>query len=245
MRAVEQRLGRAERRRHVAPSPGIGNREDRRLGPPDRELLDDRARDRLAVRPRGELLDLGGEVADVVADRLDERTARVAVGRSAEAGELLADPLGKLLLRHVVSEDLAGLGDCLGERRVFLDPVADERENGRRRGSGEVRLELLDIRGLPGLHPVDHDKACLAAEEAEGIAGGDRVLRRRFSGVEVLGGLLTDPRPQPLQRDRDLRPVRPRQEVDRLQLALARHAAKHRRRRRPPLGRERRPREAR
>src|SRR5581483_4716224 len=86
VRPLEQRLGGAERRRDVPASPRVGDGEDRRLGAADGELLDDRARDLLAVRPRRELLDLGGERADLVPDRLDESAARVAVGGGAEPG---------------------------------------------------------------------------------------------------------------------------------------------------------------
>ena len=211
MRPVEKRLGRAQRRGDVPPAPGVGDREDRRFGPPDGELLDRRARDLLAVRPRRELLDLGGEIADIVPDRLDERAARVAVDGRVEARELLADPVRKLFLRHVVGEELACLGDGLGERRVLLDPIPDEREDSGRSGSREVRLELLRIGRLPALDAVDDDEACFPAEEAQGIAGGDRVLGRCVACVKLLGGVLTDPGPQPPERDRDLRPVRPGQ----------------------------------
>ncbi len=100
VRALEQRLRRAERAGDVAASPRVGDGEDRRLGAADGELLDDGTRDRLAVRPRGELLDLGGEVADVLPDGLDERAAGVAVSGRAEPRELLADPLRQLLLRR-------------------------------------------------------------------------------------------------------------------------------------------------
>src|SRR5689334_9263068 len=84
------RLGRAERAGDVATSPRVRHGEDRRLAAAGGQLLDDGKRDRLAVRPRGELLDLGGEVADVLPDGLDERAAGVAVGGRAEPRELLA-----------------------------------------------------------------------------------------------------------------------------------------------------------
>src|SRR5262249_4605447 len=97
VRAFEQRLRRAEGARDVTASPRVRDGEDRRLGSADRELLDDGARDLLAVRPGGELLDLGREIADVVSDRLDERSAGVAVGGRVKPRELLADPFGELL----------------------------------------------------------------------------------------------------------------------------------------------------
>ena len=230
MRPLEQRLGRAERRAHVAAAPGVGEREDGRLGPADGELLDRRARDRLAARPGRQLLDLGSKVAEVVADRFDEGAAGIPVGRRAEPRELLAYPLRKLLLLHVVGEDVTGLLDGLCERGVELDAVADEREHRGRRRRGEVGLDLLRVRRLPCLDALDDDEPRVAAEQAEGVAGGDRVRTGRLRCAQVLGRLLTDPRPQPLQRQRDLRAVGPRQQIDRLQLALRGHDAKHRRR---------------
>src|SRR5579871_824072 len=79
VRALEQGLGLAESGGDVATSPGVRDREDRRLGPADGQLFDDGTCDRLPVRPRRELLNLGGEIADVVADGLDERATGVAV----------------------------------------------------------------------------------------------------------------------------------------------------------------------
>src|SRR5579862_1350689 len=57
VRPLEQRLRRAQRRADIATPPGVRDGEDRSLGAPHRELLDDRLRDRLAVRPGRELLD--------------------------------------------------------------------------------------------------------------------------------------------------------------------------------------------
>jgi hypothetical protein len=239
VRAVEQRLCRAKRRGHVPSPPGVGDGEDRSLGASDRQLFDACPSDLLAVGPGREFLNLGCEIADIVTDSLDERAAGVTVGGRTEACELLGDPFGQLLLRHVVRQDLTCLRDQLGERGVSLDPVADEREDRGRSRSSEVRLELLRVGRLPGLDTVDDDESRLSAEKAEGVAGGDRVFARRLRGVKLLDRVFTDPAPQALERDRDLRPVRPRQEVDRLQLVLARHAAKHRRRRRPLPDRER------
>jgi hypothetical protein len=143
-------------------------------------------------------MDLRGEVADVVAHCFDERPAGVAVSRSIEARELLGDPVGQLLLGDVVNEKVAGLRDRLGERRVPLDPVADEREDGGRRRSFQVRRELLDVCRLPRLDTVDHDEACVPAEQTERVASRNRVLSRRLGGVKLLGRVLTDPRPQAL-----------------------------------------------
>ena len=137
--------------------------------------------------------------------------------------------------------DLAGLAHRLRERGVLLEPVADEHEDGVGSRRGEVRLDLLDVGGLPRLDAVDDDGAGLAAEEAERVAGGDGVGAGRLRRVEALRRVLTDARPEPLQGERDLRPVAPREEVDRLQRALVRHAAKHRRLPRPRPGRARRP----
>ena len=176
VRAVEQGLGGAECRRDVSATPCVGDREDRRLGASDRELLDVHACDLLAVGPGRELLDLGGEIADVVSDGLDERTAGVTVGGRAEARELLGDPLGQLLFRDVVEEEVAGFRDCLGEGGVPLDPIAEEGEDSGRRWSCEIRLELLHVHRLPGLHAVDHHQSRVAAEQTERVAGGDRVL---------------------------------------------------------------------
>src|SRR5581483_1045347 len=132
---------------------------------------------------------------DVVAHRLDERTTGISVGRRAQACKLLRHPFGQLLLGHVEGEDLAGPGDRLAERRVALDPVPDEREHRGGSRSGEVRLDLLDVRRLPALDAVDDDEPRFTAEEAEGVAGGDRVLSRGFTRMELLGRVLTDPSP--------------------------------------------------
>jgi hypothetical protein len=153
---------------------------------------------KIGVSARPELLDLGGEVAHVVSDGLDERAAGVAIDRSAEARELLSHPVRELLLGHLVHVHLPRLGNRLGEGRVLLHAVTDEREDRGRRRRCEVRLDLLHVRGLPGLDSVDDDGARVAAEEAECVAGGDRGLAGGLGGVQLLGGVLTDPRSQPL-----------------------------------------------
>ena len=56
------------------------------------ELLDDGGRDALAGRPRRQLVDLGRELVEVVADEHDQRAACLRVGRRAVQLELLRRP---------------------------------------------------------------------------------------------------------------------------------------------------------
>ena len=107
---------------------------------------------------------------------------------------------------------------------------------------GEVRLDLLDVRAFHASTPSTMTARDSPPKRPSELQAATASSPEVSDGVELLGRVLTDPRPQPLQRQRDLRPVAPREEVDRLQLALARHAAKHRRRPRPHPGRARRPR---
>ena len=137
------------------------------------------------------------------------------------------------------------LGGVAGERElkpVYLLTGSDR---------PKIAVALQRLRGRIGEDATEQLHAgeasgedAIAACNSLGLFGGEARLVV-VDGVELLGRLLTDPPAQPLERHRDLRPVGPRQEVDRLQLAFARHAAKHRRRRRPLPGRVRQLREAR
>ena len=142
----------------VTASPRVGHGEDRRLGSAHGELLDDGARDLFPVRPRRELLNLGGEVANVLADRLDERPACVAVGGGAEPRELLADPLGQLFFATSYVMKSPAFATAFASAESFLSPSPTSTRTvvGSRRG--EVRLDLFDVGGLPRLDPVDDDE---------------------------------------------------------------------------------------
>ena len=75
------------------------------------------------------------------------------------------------------------------------------------------RLDVLD----------DHEPP-LAAEEAERVAGGHRVVGRVLARVENLDGAVFETVAEPLERDPDLRPVAARDQVDRLELRHRRQA---------------------
>src|SRR5205823_12269881 len=112
---------------------------------------------------------------EVVADELRERATGIGVGMRAPAGELLGHPGREVALaRRLVAEDLPRLRGSLRERRVVLDPVADEREDGARRRRGEVLGDRLDVPCLPALDLLDDDEPRTAADQAEGAAGGAR-----------------------------------------------------------------------
>ena len=147
--SLEDRLARLQRARGVALRPGVGERERRRLGERRDERLDLALADRLAAGPRRELVDLVGELVQVVADELDERGAGLGLGAGAGELELLRDPLRELPLGDREGEHLPDLRDRLRERRVGLQLLRDEREHGSRRRAREVRRDRLDVRGLP------------------------------------------------------------------------------------------------
>src|SRR5436305_1056572 len=92
--------------------------------------------------------------------------------------------------------DLARPDALVGERRVLLEPVADEDEDGVGRRGREVLLDCLDVRGLPRLDTVDDDRARFAAKEAERVACGNRISAGRLGGVEALRRVLTDACPE-------------------------------------------------
>ena len=226
----------------VAAPPRVRDGEDRRLGAADGELLDDGARDRLAVRPRRELLDLGREIADVVPDRLDERAARVAVGRRTEPRELLADPLRQLLLARPRTCALRRpCATAFASAESFLTPSPTSTRTVS--GAGEARYASTSLTSAafhastPSTTTARDSPPKSPSElQAETASAPDASEAWRCS---VASSPIA--RPEPLERERDLRPVAPREEVDRLQRALVRHAAKHRRLPRPRPGRGRRP----
>ena len=140
--------------------------------------------------------------------------------------ELLGDPLLQRPLRHVPEQQLALPGDDrLRERRVLLQLAADERERRRRRRRLQVRGDLLDVLGLPGLDALDDDQPPLGREEPERVAGGDRVGARQLGGRAELDGVGRETGAQPLDRAVDLRPVGSGDQVGRLQLVRHRPQA--------------------
>ena len=171
----------------------------------------------LARGPRRELVDLGRQRVEVVADELDERAARLGLGGRAEARELLADPRRYRPLRHVVHEHLAGLLDRFSERRVGLD-VAGEREHGLRRGRGQVGGQRLDVRCLPAFHLVDEHEAT-TPEEPYRVAGGDGVVPACVPCGQVLDRVLAHPRAEAGERAHDLRPVAADDQIRRSEIA--------------------------
>ena len=243
VRAVEQRLGGAKRRGDVSPPPRVGHREDRRLGPSDGELLDGGTRDRLAVRPCRELLDLGREVADVLPDRLDERATSVSVGGAAKPRRTARRPISAAASsrRRRRGPGRPWRPPWRAPRRVLIPSPTSARTVV---GAGAARYASISFTSA-AFHastPSTTTSAGLPAEEAERVAGGDRVRARRLrrrGGCSVASSPI---RPRSRWSAKAIfGRSRPRQEVDRLQRALVRHAAKHRPLPRPHSGPARRP----
>ena len=150
-RSLEQALRRMQDADHVPGAPGVGEGEVRRPGTRRDQPLDIGGGHALAGRPRRELVDLRGQLVEIVAHELDERPARLRLGGRAVELELVGGPTLQLLLRDVPEQHLALAGDRLRDRRVLLQLTADERERRRRRGRPEVGGDLLHVRGLPRL----------------------------------------------------------------------------------------------
>ncbi len=131
-------------------------------------------------------------------------------------------------LRRLVDEDVARLCTRLSERRVLLETFGDEGEDGVGRRRGEVRNDGVHVGRLPAADhavvavPVTVDlrhehEASAGGEETERVARGDDLLPARLLGRKVLRALRVEPRPEPLDRPLDLRPVAARDQVHGLQ----------------------------
>ena len=223
--ALEQRLRGPQDGGDVARTPRVGEGEARRLGPPRDERLDISLRHVLAARPRGELVDLGCELVQVVADQLDQRAAALRVGGRAAQLELLRHPAGKAPLGHVPVQNLAGSRSDLRDRRVLLQFAGDERQGRRRRRRLQVRGDRLRVRGLPGLRLGDDDQAPVAREQPERVAHGDDVLPRRRARRVQLHGVGGEAGSEALERAIDLRPVAAGHQVNGLELLRHRRQA--------------------
>src|SRR5476651_2581561 len=76
---VEQPLGGAEHRTDVAAPPRVGERESRRLRARCDKRLHLALADPVAAGPGRELVDLRRELVQIVADELEQETARLGV----------------------------------------------------------------------------------------------------------------------------------------------------------------------
>src|SRR6266852_380128 len=101
---LERRLAGGEDARDVPPAPGVGQRPRRQLAAGCDEELDVAFTDLGAGSPDRQLLGLARELLRIVADELDERTARGRVGVRLEPLELLGDPARKIAPGDVVDE---------------------------------------------------------------------------------------------------------------------------------------------
>src|SRR5207253_510974 len=108
-RTLEQPLAGGEDRMQVAPSPRIREVVARDLGATGHELLDLSHADGVTGGPRGDLVDLAGQLIGILTDELDEGPARVGLDRHAAIGELPRNPLREATLRQVVEEHLPRL----------------------------------------------------------------------------------------------------------------------------------------
>ncbi len=222
---LERKLVGLEQGGQVTGAPGIRQRPGGGLASRRGELFDLASTDRLPAGPRSELVELGRERDRVVADQLDERPRGVGVGRDAETLELGARPGVQIAcLRHVVAKHLPLLLAELGERRAAQGFVRDEGEHRALDRVSQVARDRLDVLLPPRLDAVhDHEPAAAgSAEEAQRIAGRDRVGSARRLRCKLLDGLGIEARAQPAERAQVLRPVAAHEEIDGQQ-RLGRH----------------------
>jgi hypothetical protein len=111
---------------------------------------------------------------------IDERAARLRVGRCVLELELLGDPAVDSALRHVPDQHLACGRDGLCQRRILLQLAPDEGQRRRRRRSLQVRRDRLRLGGFPGLDAVDDDQPPVTGEEPEGVGSSDQIVDGQF-----------------------------------------------------------------
>ena len=181
----EQPLARLEDAGHVATTPCVGHRERGNFAPRGDEELDLALTHGLSVPPGGDLLDLAREFVEIVSDELDEQTRDRRIHLDSKRRELPPDPAGQIgsraSLRQVVDEQLAGLRDRLGERRVLSDSIAGEGQDRFRRRRFQVVEDRIDVGRLPTFDVLDDDEPSFADEEPERVAGSCDI---RSAGLE-------------------------------------------------------------
>ena len=217
-RALEDRLAGAENRADVTAAPGVGEDEGGNICARSDEQLDLVLADLVVSGPDGELLDLGGELLQVVADELDQGAGGLGGRLDPVARELLADPPRQLTLRDLVDQDNALLCQRLREGSVLAEAFADEREHRLGRGRRQIFGDRLSIGGLPALDLVDEHEPTAGREQAHRVAGGDRVVACGVPRREPLDRVLAEALAQPAERALDLRPVAAGEQVGRLEL---------------------------
>src|SRR5439155_27040321 len=151
---------------------------------------------RLPVRPGGKLLDLARELVEIVSNEIDEQPGDRGIDLDSERRELPPDPARQIgsgaTLRQVVGEQLAGLRYRLAQRRVLLDPLPDQGQDGLGRGGFQVVDDGLRLGRLPALDVLDDDEPSFAGEETEGVAGSHDLLPTGLEGGQGLGRVLAD-----------------------------------------------------
>ena len=218
---LEVGLARGERAGHVPCDPRVHYR-------PGGGVVEARraarlaAADGLAPRPGRKLLGLGGERRRVLTDDVHERPGGVGVGVDAEAFELCPHPGGKVSRpRNLVRQHLTHLRAERRERRALEVAAGDEHEHRPGHGILDVGRDGLLIVLLPALDALDeHEAPAVPGEEAERVAGRDRLLPARSLGGEGLDRLRPEARAKALERTADLRTISAREEIDGTQLAL-------------------------
>ena len=223
--ALEDRLAHGKGACGVALGPGFRELVDRHIRVRRHERLDLTLADRLVPCPRGDLVHLGLQRAEIVADELDEGGDGLRLGARTALLELVGDPPLQLSLGDVVAQHSPGFLGCLPECRARLELLGDEGENRRGSGAREVAGDRVDVGRLPAapastvcLHPVDvgnDDEPCVA-EQASGVAEADHRLAWGVERRDGLDRLDLEMAAQACDRRLDLRAVAPGDEVDRL-----------------------------
>ena len=222
---LEQRLARGKRCGKVAAAPGVCQLVTRNLGAAGCEQFDLARADRLARRPRGDLVHLARELLGIVTDDLDQKPRRLRIDADLAVGELLRHPLRQPALGDVVDEHVSRLRACFRERGILLQFRRDQRQHRSRSGIGEVGGHAFRVGRLPTIDLFDDHEPAVATEQAERVARGDHVIAARVDGREQLRRFLADAIAQAPERALDLRPVAAGDQVDRLELARHRGAA--------------------
>ena len=169
--ALEVRLAGGQRAREVARAPGVHDRPGGGLLGGRGEELDLAPADRLAGGPGGQLLDLGRESVDVLADDLDQRASGLAVApeprtRSNWARTQVGRSRGFGTSKASTSPALA---QAPAATEPFSSPATSASTAPWHR-VGEVAGDGLLVGFLPALDVLDDHKApAVAREEAERV----------------------------------------------------------------------------